>query len=159
MWELRRLKTLWASTVFYRDNFTISFYYLLGCKAVHSWDSPAFREKYCRHRQGRKVNQEQTQLTVCFCYFLSWLTPRPWRWRRYVLRTLSELHGLTTVFTVTAVPSGSKATFRKKPCFLHLYSEDGCRRFRQNVCDFYRATRCHSPGDLPLERTSLLTDK
>jgi hypothetical protein len=52
----------------------------------------------------------RTQLASCFCWFLAWLTRRPWGWGRYIppkRLALSELRGVTTrgtaLFIVTAV--------------------------------------------------------
>jgi hypothetical protein len=51
----------------------------------------------CRlNLQGRKASKATNQPDVC--WFLDWLSFRPWRWRRYVppkRRVLSELYGVT----------------------------------------------------------------
>jgi hypothetical protein len=57
-----------------------------NCYAPHYSVLPYIPLQSSSHSVHTDVGSDSLHwLAACFCWFLAWLTLRPWRWRRYVL--------------------------------------------------------------------------
>jgi hypothetical protein len=102
LWDLRqRIKIIWICGVEVLTAVTVKsavFWVVTPCSSERT---QRFGGIYLLNLQGRRVRhaRNQQKQTASYCWFLTWFTLRPWRWRRYVSpkrRVLSGLNGFAT---------------------------------------------------------------
>jgi hypothetical protein len=91
MWEPRRLTTLWAFSACYRNTFAFFFFIINNPQdwcTIHIFlsDSNEPRSHPVRGKRMVKANPRDVtpSIPVLSCWFVAWLTPRHWRWMKYV---------------------------------------------------------------------------